>query len=113
MRVIVVSLLLSLCCVTFVWASPYDDLTFEQIRAQPGFVADDYSLSSATNSGAADSGFIYQWIGYVPVDDTRVYFTSFGEALTCVQWEATGEWVPLWVVDALDRLVAEGYIVIP
>jgi hypothetical protein len=113
MRVIIIALLFSLCFAALAWASPYDDLSVEEIRAQPDFVADNYSLSSATNSGESDAVWVYQWIGYIPVNDTRVYFTSFGEALTCVQWEATGEWVPLWVVDALDRLLAEGYIVIP
>ena len=112
MRILVVALLLTVGWAVLAWASPFDGLSVEEIRAHPDFVAADYCLSSATNSGDSGAGHVYWWIGYIPVDDTRIYFTSFGEPLTCVEWEATGEWVPLWVVDALDRLLAEGYIVL-
>ena len=91
-------------------ASSYDGMSIEEIRAHPDFVADDYSLSSATNSGDPDAEYVYWWIGYLPDGDKRVYFTSFGEPLTCVNWKATGEWVPEWVVDALNKLLDEGYI---
>jgi hypothetical protein len=49
-------------------------------------------------------------VGYIAHGDKRVYFTSYGEPLTCVQWDVTGEWVPEWVVEALNRLVDEGLI---
>lgn len=103
-------LMLALVWSTGAAASSYDDMAVREIRAHPDFVADDYSLSSATNSGEPDADHVYWWIGYIPEGDKRVYFTSFGEPLTCVQWEATGEWVPEWVVDALEELLAKGYI---
>ena len=110
LRVTGAGLLLAMIWAGCALASPYDDMTVAQIRAHPEFVEDDYSLSSATNSGDPDAPRIYWWIGYIPSSDKRVYFTSFGEPLTCVKWEVTGEWVPEWVVDALDRLHEEGYI---
>ena len=110
LRVLAGTLVLVLLWDTTALASPFDDLTVEEIRAHPDFVADDLSLSSATNSGDPDAPLIYWWIGYIPDGTTRVYFTSYGEPLTCVKWEATGEWVPKWVAAALDRLLAEGYL---
>ncbi|GEM_PF-2062414 len=110
LRVLAGALVLVLLWGTTALASPFDGLTVEEVRAHPDFVADDYSLSSATNSGDPDAPHVYWWIGYIPDGDTRVYFTSFGEPLTCVKWEATGEWVPVWVVEALNRLLDEGYI---
>ena len=109
-RALLGGLLLTLLLTVTAWASPFDDWTVDEICAHEDFVASDYSLSSATNSGDADADHVYWWIGYIPVDDKRVYFTSFGEALTCVEWKQTGEWVPEWVVKALDKLVAEGLI---
>lgn len=110
LRVLVVAILLELLCSGVALASSYDGLSVEEIRARPDFVKDTYSLSSATNSGDIGADHVYEWIGYIPDGDKRVYFTSFGEPLTCVQWKATGEWVPEWVADALDRLLEEGYI---
>lgn len=109
-RGLVIAVLLAQLCSTAAVASSYDTLSIWEIRAHPDFVEDDYSLSSATSSGEIGAGQVYEWIGYIPDGSKRVYFTSFGEPLTCVQWEATGEWVPEWVVNALDRLLAEGYI---
>ncbi|MBN2081619.1 hypothetical protein JW859_05345 [bacterium] len=109
-RIVSVALVFVLLSFGLALAHCYEDLTVDEIRALPDFVADDYSLSSATNSGDEDALFVYHWIGYIPHGDKRVYFTSFGEPLTCVQWEATGEWVPEWVVEALNRLLSEGYI---
>lgn len=109
-RYLSIVLLLALVWTTGAQASSYDDMPIWEIRAHPDFVADDYSLSSATNSGESAAEHVYWWIGYIPDGEKRVYFTSFGEPLTCVQWEATGEWVPEWVVEALDKLLAEGYI---
>jgi hypothetical protein len=110
LRIAVVAIL----CITLfgstALASTYDALTIKEIRAHPGFVADAYSLSSATNSGDIGADRVYEWIGYIPDGDKRVYFTSYGEPLTCVQWQATGEWVPEWVAEALDRLLEDGYI---
>ena len=91
-------------------AATDNQLSVEEILAHPDFVADYYSLSSATNSGDPDADLVYRWIGYIPDGDRRIYYTSFGEPLTCVQWEATGEWVPLWVLEALNRLHAKGII---
>lgn len=105
-----IAFLLVLTWCTAAAASVYDNLDVGEIRTDPDFVEDSYSLSSATSSGEIGAGLVFEWIGYIPDGDKRVYFTSFGEPLTCVQWEATGEWVPEWVVDALDRLVEEGYI---
>ena len=106
--------LISMLVAVTVWcgtamANP-NDMTVEEVRAHPDFVADDYSLSAAMNSAEDDAAPVYEWIGYIPHGDTRVYYTSFGEPLTCVEWRATGEWVPLWVVDALDKLLQDGYI---
>jgi len=109
-RVVSVALVIALLSFGLALAHSYEDLTVEEIRALQDFVADDYSLSSATNSGDEDAAFAYHWIGYIPHGDQRIYFTSNGESLTCVEWEATGEWVPAWVVEALDRLLNEGYI---
>ena len=93
LRYLCVVLLLVLVWSTGAQASSYDSLSIQEIRAHPDFVADDYSLSSATNSGEPGADHVYWWIGYIPDGDKRVYFTSFGEPLTCVMWEATGEWV--------------------
>jgi hypothetical protein len=92
------------------WASDYDGLSAAQVRKLPGFVADTTSMSSATNSGDPAAPHVYWWIGYVPDGDKRIYFTSYGEALTCVKWERTGEWVPEWVSANLEKLAAGGYI---
>jgi hypothetical protein len=91
-------------------ASDYDGLTVKQIKANPAFVADATSMSSSTNSGDPDAPHIYWWIGYIPDGDKRIYFTSYGEALTCVLWERTGEWVPEWAAVNLEKLAADGYI---
>jgi hypothetical protein len=91
-------------------ASDFDGQTVEQIQANPAFVADTTSMSSTTNSGRPDAPHIYWWIGYIPDGDQRIYFTSYGEALTCVVWERTGEWVPVWVAENLEKLAAEGII---
>jgi len=113
-RVVVLSVLLCLALAATALASPFDDWTAEEIFAHPDFVRSTDSMSSATNNGdPAVAENVYWWVGYIPVDDKRIYFTSFGEALTCVQWDVTGEWVPEWVVDALDRLVNEGFITFP
>ena len=110
LRVLAAALILTLVWGASALASSFDDMTVEEVRAHPDFVADDYSLSGATNSGDPAAPHVYWWIGYIPDGDSRVYFTSFGEPLTCVKWEATGEWVPMWVAEALDRLLSEGYI---
>lgn len=102
--------LLSVGAVSLVHASPFDGWSVRRITSHPDFVRSAYSLSSAKNHGGPDAKRVYDWIGYIPVDDTRIYFTSFGEPLTCVQWEDTGEWVPLWALDALEALEEEGYI---
>jgi hypothetical protein len=91
-------------------ASDYDGLSAARIRKLKGFVADTTSMSSATNSGDPSADHIYWWIGYIPEGDKRIYFTSYGEALTCVLWERTGEWVPEWVAENLEKLTADGYI---
>jgi len=109
-RVALVSLVITVLWAAGALAGPDEPMTVDEVRAHPDFVADDYSLSSATNSGDPDADLVYWWIGYIPHGEYRVYYTSFGEPLTCVQWEATGEWVPLWVVDALDKLLKEGLI---
>ncbi len=112
-RALCSALILVLLIATTAVASPFDDWTAEEIFSHKDFTPSDYSLSSATNSGDPDAPHVYEWVGYIPVDGTRVYFTSYGEALTCVKWEQTGEWVPEWVVDALDKLVEEGLIKFP
>ena len=108
---IMMMLFLFMLCSTAM-ASPFDGMTVAEIRAHDDFKADTQSMSWATNSGDPDAPHIYWWIGYIPNGDQRIYFTSYGEALTCVQWDATGEWVPLWVRDALDRLLMEDIIVL-
>jgi len=110
LRYLSIALLLVLVWSSGAQASSFDGMSLAEIRGHPDFVADDYSLSSATNSGDPNADQVYWWIGYIPDGDKRVYFTSFGEPLTCVQWAATGEWVPEWVINALDKLLAEGYI---
>jgi hypothetical protein len=112
LRALCLAIIVTVFSASLALASEFDGLSVAQIRAHPDFVASDYSLSAAKNSGAADAEHIYWWIGYIPTGDKRVYFDSFGEALTCVEWKETGEWVPEWVVGALDKLVAGGYIVI-
>jgi hypothetical protein len=101
--------------ILMLWAGPalasdYDGQSVAQIKANPAFVADTTSMSSTTNSGRPDAPHIYWWIGYIPDGDKRIYFTSYGEALTCVLWERTGEWVPEWVAENLEKLASEGYI---
>jgi len=112
MRLLCLSVLMALMLAGAALASEFDGMSVAQIKAHPGFVASDYSLSSAKNSGDPGAKHVYWWIGYIPSGDKRVYFDSFGEPLTCVKWEKTGEWVPEWVVAALDKLVDGGYIVI-
>jgi hypothetical protein len=114
LRVVVFACLMCLALYATALASPFDDWTAEEIFAHPDFVRSTDSMSQATNSGdPAEAGHVYWWVGYIPVGDERIYFTSFGEALTCVKWDVTGEWVPKWVVSALDRLVDEGLITFP
>jgi hypothetical protein len=110
MRAIAVGMLVAALWATGAWASSFDGLTVDQIRAHPDFVADTQSMDSAKNSGDVDAKHIYWWIGYIPEGDKRIYFTSFGEPLTCVKWDKTGEWVPEWVADALNKLVDKGLI---
>lgn len=93
-------------------ASSFDGWSVDEIRAHPDFVKDALSLSSTTNSGGPEGQHVYWWIGYIPEGDKRIYFTSFGEALTCIKWERSGEWVPEWVAANLERLTADGYIVL-
>ena len=112
MRLFCLSVLIALMMAGAALASEFDGLTVAQIKAHPGFVASDYSLSSAKNSGDPNAKHVYWWIGYIPSGDKRVYFDSFGEPLTCVKWEKTGEWEPEWDVAALDKLVDGGYIVL-
>lgn len=107
---LLLGLVLSIVSVTAAFASPFDGWSVDEIRAHQAFSSSDYSLSWATNSGDPGAAHIYEWIGYIPTGDQRVYFTSYGEPLTCVQWQASGEWVPLWVADALDNLLAKGLI---
>lgn len=114
LRVAVLSVLFSVALMANALASPFDDWTAEEIFAHPEFVRSTDSMSQATNNGdPAEADHVYWWVGYIPVEGKRIYFTSFGEALTCVKWEETGEWVPEWVVNALNRLVAEGLITFP
>lgn len=114
LRVLVISALLCLALAFTAFASPYDDWTIDEIMASPDFVPSTQSMSQATNNGdPAEAEHVYWWVGYIPVGDKRIYFTSFGEALTCVKWDVTGEWVPEWVVDALSKLVDKGLITFP
>lgn len=110
LRALALAMMLCLLAIGSAWASKFDGMTVDQIRAHPGFVADTQSMSGATNAGDPDAPHIYWWIGYIPDGDTRVYFTSYGEPLTCVKWDKTGEWVPQWVLEALNKLVDGGYI---
>ena len=111
LRTAIAGLGAALLSVSAAAASPFDDMTAEEIFAHPEFHASEYSLSSATNDGDPDvARNVYHWVGYIPWEGKRVYFTSFGEPLTCVQWERNGEWVPEWVADALENLTEEGYI---
>ncbi len=112
MKVWIFGLMILLAMSTSALASPFDGMSVEQVRGHADFVSDTQSMSWATNSGDQDAPHIYWWIGYIPNGDQRIYFTSYGEALTCVEWGATGEWVPLWVRDALDRLLKEDIIVL-
>ena len=109
-RSVIFGLLISVMFVTAASASVFDGWTVDEIKAHEDFTISDYSLSWATNSGDPDAPHIYEWIGYIPAGDTRVYFTSFGEPLTCVEWQESGEWVPKWVVEALNKLIAKGLI---
>ena len=106
-RAFFISLLVVLIWAGAALASEFDGMSVSEIRKHSDFVADDYSLSQAENSVGER---IYTWIGYIPTGDKRVYFTSYGEALTCVKWEETGEWVPEWVADALNQLLEDGII---
>jgi hypothetical protein len=91
-------------------AGEFDGWSLRQIRQHPDFVRDTSSMSSAFNTANPGGRRVYHWIGYIPVEDTRVYFTSYGEPLTCVLWQKSGEWVPQWAIEALDRLETDGYI---
>jgi thiol-disulfide isomerase/thioredoxin len=104
------SLVLALVLACAAQASSFDGLSVEQVRAHPQFVADTQSMNSACNSGDPGAPHVYWWIGYIPDGEKRVYFTSFGEPLTCVKWEATGEWVPEWALPALQKLLDGKYI---
>lgn len=112
MKLWIMVLLIMLALTGAAFASPFDGWSVDQIRGHSDFTKDTQSMSWATNSGDPDAPHIYWWIGYIPHGDQRIYFTSYGEPLTCVQWGPTGEWVPLWVRDALDRLFAEEIIVL-
>ncbi len=107
------SLLLALALTCAAQASVYDGLSVEQVRAHPDFVADTQSMSCTSNSGDPGALHVYWWIGYIPDGGKRVYFNHIGEPLTCVKWDATGEWVPEWVAGSLDQLLDGGYIEIP
>ena len=114
LRVVVLSALICVALASAALASPFDGWTMEEITAHPDFVRSTDSMSQATNNGDPDvADNVYWWVGYIPVDDQRIYFTSFGEPLTCVKWDVTGEWVPEWAVNALDRLVNDGLITFP
>lgn len=95
-----------LLCAGAALASPFDNLSADEIFARDDFVRSTDCLSNTTNAGDPDAPHIYWWVGYIEQGGKRYYFTSYGEALTCVKWEQTGEWVPEWVVAALDKLVA-------
>jgi hypothetical protein len=112
LRAISIALVIGVLMTSMALASDFDGMTVAQIKAHAGFVASTDSMSSATNAGDPGAPHIYWWIGYIPVGDKRVYFTSYGEPLTCVKWDKTGEWVPEWVVTALDKLVDGGYIIL-
>jgi hypothetical protein len=91
-------------------ASPFDDMTADEIFSRDDFVRSTDCLSNTTNAGDPDAPHVYYWVGYIEQDAKRFYFTSFGEALTCVKWAQTGEWVPEWVADALQKLTDKGII---
>ena len=74
MRLFCLSVLIALMMAGAALASEFDGLTVAQIKAHPGFVASDYSLSSAKNSGDPNAKHVYWWIGYIPSGDKRVYF---------------------------------------
>jgi hypothetical protein len=109
-RIALASLTAFLVGTTVALASPFDNMSAEEIFARPDFVASTESLNSAMNSGDPDAPHIYWWVGYIQQGDKRFYFTNFGEALTCVKWAQTGEWVPEWVAEALQKLTDEGII---
>lgn len=110
LRALIATLTALLLLATGAFASEFDGWTLRQIRRHPDFTRDTTSMSSAFNKAGKVGRRVYHWIGYIPSGDKRVYFTSFGEPLTAVKWEKTGEWVPEWVIEALDRLEEEGYI---
>ncbi len=110
LRLITLVVVLLAVLATSALASDFDSWTLRQIRRHKDFTRDTTSMSSAFNTANKGGRKVYHWIGYIPVEDTRVYFTSSGEPLTCVKWEKTGEWVPQWAIESLDRLETEGYI---
>jgi hypothetical protein len=110
LRVLTTAVLLLALLATVASASEFDGWSLRKIRRHPDFKRDTTSLSSAFNHAGKGAKRVYHWIGYIPSGDTRVYFTSFGEPLTAVKWEKTGEWVPEWALPAIDKLVDEGYI---
>jgi hypothetical protein len=94
------------------YSAQFAGMTVRQITHRKDFVRSTDSMSSALNTANPGGRRVYHWIGYVPFAEqsVRVYFTSFGEPLTAYRWERTGEYVPAWVYEALDRLVEDGYI---
>jgi hypothetical protein len=109
-RSLLTAAVLLLCLCSSAFASEFDGWSLRKIRRHPDFTRDTTSMSSAFNHAGKGAKRVYHWIGYIPSGDKRVYFTSFGEPLTAVKWEKTGEWVPEWTLAALDKLVDEGYI---
>ena len=59
LRYLFTVLMLALVWSSGAQASSYDGMSIWEIRAHSDFVADDYSLSSATNSGDPDADNVY------------------------------------------------------
>jgi hypothetical protein len=110
LRLVIATVMVTLLLSAAAAASEFDGWTLRQIRHHKDFHRDLTSMSSAFNTANKGGKRVYHWIGYIPSGDKRVYFTSFGEPLTAVKWEKTGEWVPEWALPALDKLTDEGYI---
>jgi hypothetical protein len=110
LRVIICAFLLLALLAGGASASEFDGWSVRKIRRHKDFHRDTTSMSSAFNHAGKGGRRVYHWIGYIPLGDKRVYFTSFGEPLTAVKWEKTGEWVPEWAQPAIDKLADEGYI---
>ena len=93
------------------FASDFDGWSVDKIIAHPDFHPSDQSMSQTMTSAEPGEGeLIYEWIGYIELENQRVYFTKGGLSLTCVKWDRTGEWVPKWVYETLEKLAQEGWI---